>query len=141
MTKPYEYGPATDPMRLIAELRRDVDRLTTDLTTRSGLQIARASAAFFIPLTATPGSPSGGAYLYYDGSTIRVRTPVGSYSTLPEVPQAAFVDPAPAIVSGDGPASYNPTWGHNMYVGLVDVKDAFNAFRTSVINSGLMSSS
>ncbi|MGW4641795.1 hypothetical protein ACWEN6_24975 [Sphaerisporangium sp. NPDC004334] len=131
-------GP--DLVRLVTQLRRDLDRLTAQVTTVTGVPITQASTAFFIPLTGDPGTPSGGAVLQFDGSVIRVHTPIGSYSTLPEIPQAAAVDPAPAIVSGDGPATYNSTWGHNIWVGLTGVKDAHNALRISLINAGLLDS-
>lgn len=138
--KPNEYGPSDNPMTLITELRRDLDRLTTEVKQRAGVPITQASDAFFIPLTGSPGTPSGGAYLRFDGTVIRVHTPAGSYSTLPEVPVASAVADAGAIVSGSGPATYNQTWGINMYNGLVDVKDTINALMSSLRSAGLLDS-
>jgi hypothetical protein len=113
---------------ILREMQRQISALSVEVKRVTGTPVTQASSAFLIPQTSTPPAPSGAVYLYYDGATLRVRTPAGSYSTEPpDIPQMDAVPNPANVTAGTAPGSYSQPWANSLYLSVVDIKDTLTA--------------
>lgn len=127
-----------DFLKNIADLTRTQSKQFSSAQQRAPL--TKASAGWVMPNYITPQAPADGAHIYVVNDEMRWKSASGAdYSLVPvEVPSASAVTNAGNIVSGNAPATYNDTWGQNIYEGLVDVKNQLNAALSALRAAGLM---
>jgi hypothetical protein len=130
-----------DQNRIIQDLARRVAALEAQAGQAQGLQITKASAAFLIPETSTPATPSSGAYLYVTaGGEARWRSTTGDRSM--GAPQAAYVAHAPNMTAGaTAPGTYSPAYAEALRTDIFNVRATLAEEMNALRASGLQASS